>query len=134
MLAGDSRVSLFLLIGFWNSESYWESSENYEETVPGSGAVMEDVQSRGGPYWGNGTRGMRHGGHSMGLPPPPQYYPGGPIPLGMPNPAMRKPESSDDRHIVARHNEIYPSVRRTDGTCFVNSIPNYLRLLFLFLR
>lgn len=30
--------------------------------------------------------------------------------LGIPNPAMRKPESNDDRHVIAKHSEIYPSV------------------------
>ena len=31
--------------------------------------------------------------------------------MGLPNPAMRKPESSDDRHVIAKHSEIYPSVK-----------------------
>jgi hypothetical protein len=30
--------------------------------------------------------------------------------MGLPNPAMRKPESNDDRHVMAKHAEIYPSV------------------------
>ena len=39
-----------------------------------------------------------------------QYFPTGPMPMGIPNPAMRKPETSDDRHVLAKHSEIYPSV------------------------
>ena len=41
-----------------------------------------------------------------------QYFPTGPMPLGMSNPALRKPESSEDRHVIAKHSEIYPSVSR----------------------
>lgn len=32
------------------------------------------------------------------------------MPMGIPNPTMRKPETNDDRHVMAKHSEIYPSV------------------------
>jgi len=87
---------------------YWEGGEAFEELVkPGPGGAEEAAQSRAA-FWAGSGRGMRHGG-PMGLPPPPQYFPGGPMNLGIPNPAMRKPESNDDRHVIAKHSEIYPS-------------------------
>nr|CAG4641552.1 EOG090X037N [Eurycercus lamellatus] len=85
----------------------WDG-EVFEEMPPG-GPHMEDGQPRPPAYWASPSRGMRHGVHSIGLPPPPQYFPAGPMPMGMPNPAMRKPESSDDRHVLAKHADIYPS-------------------------
>lgn len=39
-----------------------------------------------------------------------QYFPSGPVPMGMPTPGIRKPESLEDRHVLARHAEIYPTV------------------------
>jgi len=88
---------------------YWEGGEAFEELMkpPGPGGAEEAAQSRAA-FWAGSGRGMRHGG-PMGLPPPPQYFPGGPMNLGIPNPAMRKPESNDDRHVIAKHSEIYPS-------------------------
>jgi len=95
-------------------EACWEGSEFNEENAVGAPGGGEDngPMRPNAPYWApaGGTRGLRHGGPpAVGLPPPPQYYPAGPMPPGMANPALRKPESSDDRHVVARHLEIYPS-------------------------
>ncbi|KAK4026822.1 hypothetical protein OUZ56_015848 [Daphnia magna] len=92
------------------NEGGWEGNENYEE-MPQAPSSMEDGnQPRPPAYWASPSRGgLRHGGISMGLPPPPQYFPTGSLPMGLPNPAMRKPESSDDRHVMAKHSEIYPS-------------------------
>ncbi len=39
-----------------------------------------------------------------------QYFPTGPMPLGPPNPGIRKPETSDDRNLLAKHADIYPLV------------------------
>nr|CAG4650025.1 EOG090X037N [Sida crystallina] len=93
-----------------------KSGEPYGEEMPlgPSGGLGEDRQPGGNfPGWiGNGPRGMRHGGPTMGLPPPPQFFPAGP----MPNPALRKPESSDDRHVIAKHSEIYPSDEELEST------------------
>lgn len=61
---------------------YWEDRRRYEE-------YMEMV-SRGGPF----PRGRPFPGG-------PPFFPGGP---GGP----RRPESSDDRHVMAKHSEIYP--------------------------
>lgn len=33
---------------------------------------MEEAQPRPPAYWASPSRGMRHGAHTMGLPPPPQ--------------------------------------------------------------
>nr|CAG4650831.1 EOG090X037N [Simocephalus serrulatus] len=91
-------------------EAGWEGGEVYEE-MPPAPSTMEESQPRPPAYWASPSRGLRHGGISMGLPPPPQYYipPTGPMSMGIPNPAMRKPESNDDRHVMAKHAEIYPS-------------------------
>nr|CAG4647758.1 EOG090X037N [Moina brachiata] len=90
---------------------YWEGGEAYDE-MPG--AAMEDGQPRP-PFWPNASRGMRHGGPpSMGMPPPPQYFPTCPVPLGMPAGGIRKPESLEDRHVMAKHAEIYPSELELD--------------------
>ncbi|KAK4005529.1 hypothetical protein OUZ56_007235 [Daphnia magna] len=43
------------------------------------------------------------------------YFPTGSLSMGLPNPAMRKPESSDDRHVMAKHSEIYPSKMTNNG-------------------
>lgn len=44
------------------------------------------------------------------------------MPMGMPNPGIRKPETSDDRHVLAKHSDIYP---------IVSGISFYLRQLKL---
>ncbi|KZS20386.1 Zinc finger RNA-binding-like protein [Daphnia magna] len=87
-----------------------KGNENYEEMPQGSSSMEDGNQPRPPAYWASPSRGgLRHGGISMGLPPPPEYFPSGSLPMGIPNPAMRKPESSDDRHVMAKHSEIYPS-------------------------
>jgi len=88
-----------------------KKGESYSEEAPSvlPGGPAEEAQPRGSYGGWAGGRGLRHGGPSMGLPPPPQYFPTGPMPLGMSNPALRKPESSEDRHVIAKHSEIYPS-------------------------
>nr|CAG4649186.1 EOG090X037N [Scapholeberis mucronata] len=89
------------------TDAGWEGGEVYEEiqSVP----PMDEGQQRPPAYWSGPSRGLRHGGLSIGLPPPPQYFPTSQMTLGMPNPAMRKPESGEDRHVLAKHAEIYPS-------------------------
>nr|CAG4638329.1 EOG090X037N [Cyclestheria hislopi] len=98
-----------------SSESYWEGGENYEELPSGAAGNGEEGKIPRIAYWPGGPRGPRHGSHSMGLPPPPQYFPAGPMPMGMSNPAMRRPESNDDRHILAKHADIYPSDEELDA-------------------
>ncbi|XP_066138906.1 zinc finger RNA-binding protein isoform X2 [Euwallacea fornicatus] len=61
---------------------YWEDRRRYEE-------YMDMVTRGGGPF----PRGRPFPGG-------PPFFPGGPSP--------RRPESSDDRHVMAKHTEIYP--------------------------
>ncbi|XP_048519149.1 zinc finger RNA-binding protein isoform X5 [Dendroctonus ponderosae] len=61
---------------------YWEDRRRYEE-------YMDMVSRSGGPF-----------------PPRGRPFPGGP-PF-FPGPGTRRPESSDDRHVMAKHAEIYP--------------------------
>ncbi|XP_050313597.1 zinc finger RNA-binding protein 2 isoform X2 [Anthonomus grandis grandis] len=62
---------------------YWEDRRRYEEYM--------DMMNRGG-------------GFPRGRP-----FPGGPPPFGFPpGPGHRRVESSDDRHVMVKHAEIYP--------------------------
>lgn len=94
---------------------YWEGGEGYEDLPPGH-PPMEEGQLRPippgpGGFWPNPPRGPPRIGHAMGLPPPPQYFPAGHMQMGMANPSIRKPETLEDRHVIAKHAELYPSVR-----------------------
>lgn len=74
---------------------FWDERRRYEE---------ECWLQRGFSGGGGGGGPMGRGGMPMGRP-------GMPHPFGMPfgGPGSeRRPESSDDRHVVARHAEIYP--------------------------
>ena len=64
--------SSFLYVKY--SEGSWEGGEIYEE-IPQASSTMEESQSRPPAYWASPSRGLRHGGLSMGLPPPPQVRP-----------------------------------------------------------
>ncbi|XP_066138908.1 zinc finger RNA-binding protein isoform X4 [Euwallacea fornicatus] len=89
---GVNNVSQAMREEFWarrhafnmdDEESmYWEDRRRYEE-------YMDMVTRGGGPF----PRGRPFPGG-------PPFFPGGPSP--------RRPESSDDRHVMAKHTEIYP--------------------------
>ncbi|PNF28511.1 hypothetical protein B7P43_G14784 [Cryptotermes secundus] len=66
---------------------YWEERRRYEEEVE----YFEWYR--------------RYGRDHRGLPPPPPRPFGPGVPPLMP---VRRPDSSDDRHVIARHAEIYP--------------------------
>jgi len=66
---------------------YWEERRRYEEEVE----YFEWYR--------------RYGRDPRGLPPPPPRPFGPGVPPLMP---VRRPDSSDDRHVIARHAEIYP--------------------------
>ncbi|XP_069682507.1 zinc finger RNA-binding protein isoform X6 [Periplaneta americana] len=70
---------------------YWEERRRYEEEVE----YFEWYR--------------RYGRDPRGLPPPPPrpFGPGVPPLMFFPQP-VRRPDSSDDRHVIARHAEIYP--------------------------
>ncbi|XP_066993035.2 zinc finger RNA-binding protein isoform X2 [Anabrus simplex] len=68
---------------------YWEERRRYEEEVE----YFEWYR--------------RYGRDPRALPPPRPFVPGMLPPVFFPQP-MRRPDSSDDRHVVARHVEIYP--------------------------
>lgn len=56
------------------NEGGWEGGENYEEMPQAPSAIEDGNQPRPPAYWASPSRGGigRHGGLSMGLPPPPQ--------------------------------------------------------------
>ncbi|XP_047096715.1 zinc finger RNA-binding protein isoform X1 [Schistocerca piceifrons] len=70
---------------------YWEERRRYEEEVE----YFEWYR--------------RYGRDPRALPPPPRPFgPGVPPLMFFPQPPVRRPDSSDDRHVIARHAEIYP--------------------------
>lgn len=78
---------------------YWEERRRYEEECD----YMGWMQRR---YVGSAPSPVGRGGAHMGRPGIPHGFGGAPFyPMG---PNERRPESSDDRHVVARHAEIYP--------------------------
>ena len=95
-------------------DAYWEGGEGYEEMPPGH-PNMEEGQPRPMPptgFWPNPSgRGPPRVGHAIGLPQLPQYFPPGPMQMGMTNPTLRKPDTPEDRHVMAKHADIYPSVK-----------------------
>ncbi|XP_076255875.1 zinc-finger protein 72D isoform X3 [Rhynchophorus ferrugineus] len=63
---------------------YWDDRRRYED-------YMDMMARGGGGPFGRGGRPFPGG---------PPFFPGGP--------GLRRTESSDDRHVIAKHNEIYP--------------------------
>ncbi|XP_054285579.1 zinc finger RNA-binding protein-like isoform X2 [Macrosteles quadrilineatus] len=85
---------------------YWEERRRYEEEMD-----YYEWYRRSMPH----PRGMPPPppppGHPYGPPPPPMMPPPPPsnfYPPGPPQGVMRRPESFDDKHIIARHASIYP--------------------------
>lgn len=50
----------------------------------------------------------RYGRGPAGAPPMPRPFPGGPPPMMMFPGPQRRPDTSDDKHVIAHHSSIYP--------------------------
>lgn len=88
-------------------EEYWRRKEQQDR-------VREEMRVEDEVYWGHRRMEMMGGG----MPPSEfmdwQRFPGPMGPMGMRppfpmHPMMRRPDSSDDRHVMTKHHSIYPT-------------------------
>nr|CAG4640720.1 EOG090X037N [Eulimnadia texana] len=99
------------------SDAYWEGPESYEDEGQVGVSSEEEPLHPGAGHWPRMPLHRPMGGPL--LPPPPKvlniYFPGMNPPMGMPSPQMRRQETFEERHVMTKHAEIYPSEEEISG-------------------